>query len=459
MIRKLFRPLAVVLLLMVSQQAAANEWIYTFRPGDTLWDLCEKYIAAPDCWKKIATRNKVSEPRQIKPGTRLYLPIAWLKVLPASAKVLSTRGDVTVKRADTEDSVALDDGAEILVGDAVITNEGTATLQFADESILIITPGSEVLFDTLTLYGESGMVDTRVRLNRGRARARVKPVEGPASRYEILTPAAVAAVRGTEFRVVSEATDPPQMRTEVLEGKVAVANDEGEQNVEQGYALKAVSGESPAEPVKLLPAPALTSALPETVSAFPLGISWRPIDGAAAYRLQIYRSGLLFDDLLQEQRLEKPAFAIPKLEEGKYEVAVRAIDNNGFEGMEATHSLNVVAPREFRPVTVDVSLQSDNGNQSLVWQWPEVEGAGKYIVEVTAENGQAAEQRKRIEVVDNRFVQGVSEPGVYHLKVAPVSGGQVLAFSDAATYKIRDANAPPMWVQTVVGLTLLIIIF
>ena len=459
MTANLFRTMAALVLLMVSQQAAANEWIYTFRPGDTLWDLCEKYIAAPDCWKKIATRNNVDEPRSIKPGTRLYLPIAWLKVLPASARVLSARGDVTVRRADTEEPVTLDDGAEILVGDAVITNEGTATLQFADESILIITPGSEVLFDTLTLYGESGMVDTRVRLNRGRARARVKPVEGPASRYEILTPAAVAAVRGTEFRVVSEATDPPQLRTEVLEGKVAVANDAGEQAVAQGYALKAVSGESPAAPVKMLPAPVLTSVLPETVSAFPLALSWQPVDNAAGYRLQIYRTGLLFDDLVQERRLTSATFAVPMLEEGNYEVAVRAIDKNGFEGMEAVYNLVVSAPREYQPVTVQVSLQSDNGRRSLLWQWPEVEGAGKYLVEIVADNGQAAQQRKRIEVVENRFVQGISEPGVYRLKVAPVTGGQILAFSDEADIRVRDENEPPIWVKAVVGLTFLIILF
>ena len=448
------------LLALGAQPVHASEWIYTFRPGDTLWDLCEKYIAARDCWEKVAERNQVKTPRNIKPGTRLYLPISWLKVLPASATVLSTRGNVYLKRADSKERVVLSGGAEILVGDTITTDEGTATLQFADESILIVTPGSEVEFDTLTLYGESGMVDTRVRLNRGRARAKVRPTEGPASRYEILTPAAVAAVRGTDFRVVSEDKDPPEMRTEVLEGNVAVANDAGAQNLAQGYALKAVSGQSPESPVKLLGAPVLISEMPETLSAFPWELRWQAIKGAVAYRLQLYREGLIFDDLLLEQKLSVARYNIPKLPEGNYKTLVSAIDGDGFQGMEAAYRMTVVAPQEIKPPEVTVSIGEENGVRSLHWQWDAIEGVKHYRVAVSADQQQpAGEQQKHFEVMDNQFIQGISEPGIYRLKVAPVVGEQTLAFSDEAMIRVRDENAPPVWVQAIVGITLLIIIF
>ncbi len=54
--------------------------------------------------------------------------------------------------------------------------------------------------DSLGSFDASGMVDTSVRLKKGRVENRVAP-QKPDSRYRIITPAAVAAVRGTEFRV------------------------------------------------------------------------------------------------------------------------------------------------------------------------------------------------------------------------------------------------------------------
>lgn len=439
-----------------SQQASADEWIYSFRPGDTLWDLCKKYIAAPDCWQKIATRNKIAKPKHIKPGTRLYLPISWLKVLPASAKVLSARGDVMVKRAGDETLQPLAVDNEIAVGDQIITSEGTVTLQFADESILIITPGSEVAFDTLTLYGESGMVDTRVRLNRGRARAKVKPVEGPASRYEILTPAAVAAVRGTEFRVVSEDTDPPQMRAEVLEGQVALGNDKGEQAVNEGYALKAVSGEALQEPVQLLPAPSFTTQLPEVISAFPWRLAWQPIDRAAAYRVQIYSRGFFFDDLIQEAKISRANFSLQQLEEGQYDIKVRAIDRNGFEGMDAKYFVAVAGSRQVKPVSVDSDVVVSEERTLIHWHWQPVDGAEKYLLQLTAK---ASGEERQVEVVEPYFEQAVAGPGEYQLQVAPVIGKQILAYGERENVTIRDSDQPPPWAQAIVFLTILLAIF
>ncbi|MCG8315108.1 MAG: FecR domain-containing protein [Pseudomonadales bacterium] len=448
---KLIKPLLFLwLVLLYSPQTYANEWIYTFRPGDTLWDLCEKYIAARDCWKKIATRNQVQEPRQIKPGTRLYLPISWLKVLPASAKVLAKRGEAELWRAEADTSVPLAVSMDIVVGDKILTKDGTVTLQFADESVLIVTPGSEVEFDTLTMYGESGMVDTRVRLNRGRAKAKVKPTQGPASRYEILTPAAVAAVRGTAFRVVSESSDPPQMRTEVLEGNVAVGNESGEQALEAGYALKAVSGEAPAEPIKLLPPPLLQENLPEELVAFPWFLQWQAIDGASSYRIQLFKKGLLFDDLIKEARVSDSGFSISRLEQGRYDIVVRGIDPEGFEGLEAVYTVSVVSPVEMTPITVSANLVNNDENKAIMWVWPNVEGVEKYQLYLLADTSQG-QQSKTIEVIGNQFSQGVTEPGEYRLKVAPILKGQVLSYSDEERFHVRDENEAPLWVKVIVG--------
>ena len=371
-------------------------------------------------------------------------------MLPASAKVLAKRGEAELWRADVDAPVPLEVAMEIVVGDRILTKDGTVTLQFADESVLIVTPGSEVQFDTLTMYGESGMVDTRLRLNRGRAKAKVKPAQGPASRYEILTPAAVAAVRGTAFRVISESGDPPQMRTEVLEGNVAVGNDAGEQALAAGYALKAVSGEAPAEPVKLLPPPILQDNLPEELVAFPWPLQWQAIDGASSYRVQLVKKGLLFDDLIKEARTTESSFSVTRLEPGRYDIVVRGIDEQGFEGLEAIYTVSVVSPVEMTPISVSASLINNDQDKAILWAWPGVEGVEKYQLYLLAETKQG-QQTKTIEVIGNQFSQGINEPGEYRLKVAPVLKGQVLSYSDEESVYLRDEDEAPLWVKIIVG--------
>ena len=77
-------------------------------------------------------------------------------------------------------------------------------MQFADQSELQVLPNSEVVLDKLSHHKHTGMVDTRIRLNSGSVNTRVEK-QGPDSHYEISTPAAITAVRGTAFRLSSDA--------------------------------------------------------------------------------------------------------------------------------------------------------------------------------------------------------------------------------------------------------------
>ncbi len=346
----------ITLLLLGGGAVRADEWVYTFRPGDTLWVLCNTYVAEPDCWNKVALRNEIINPRRISPGTKLYLPIAWLKVQPAKAKALTVEGGAVIALEDGKFK-AIEKGDTFSVGDHLYSREGSFLLEFADSSQLMVKAGSEILFDTLTLYGDSGMVDTRIRLNRGRVRAKVTPSKGRGSRYEIVTPAAAAAVRGTVFRVSSAEGELPVMTTEVLEGNVNVGNDQGDQPVEAGYAVKAEKGKAVLLPQALLPAPTLTpeveKRLEEVVSVFPLKLEWQSIDGANAYRLELFNieGGIEgevkgVERFVLEDKLIVTHKALSLLKEGLYKINVRAIDSNGFEGVDKTVEFVVLSPRE-----------------------------------------------------------------------------------------------------------------
>lgn len=336
--------LTVALLMGGPVYGEGEEWVYTFRPGDTLWELCTKYVSAKNCWGKVAQRNKIENPRQIPPGSKLYLPIAWLKVLPGQAKAVSVEGEPIVIREGKENSI-IAKGDVFSMGDQLESRSGNFLLEFADGSQLLVKPGSELTFDTLTLYGESGMVDTRVRLNRGRVRAKVSPAKGSGSRYEISTPSAVAAVRGTEFRVVSVDGSDASMRAEVLEGNVQVGNDLGALQVAEGFAVKTQKGQSVEAPVKLLLPPELTVDVEEVVNTFPLELRWRELDAAAHYRIEVFSIEDESLRLLLDEETENSTFDIGLLEKGQYSVNIRGVDGNGFEGKDRVITFAVNDPK------------------------------------------------------------------------------------------------------------------
>lgn len=373
----------LAIVLCFTSVAQADEWVYTFRPGDTLWDICSKYVAAANCWNKIAQRNQIENPRQVRPGTRLYLPIAWLKVKPAAATVVAVIGEAQIVRSDGSISAA-SLGSTLAVGDALSTQAGSVRLQFADGSQLLIKSDSELKMDTLSVYGDTGIADTRVRLNRGRARATVRKNPNGSSRYEIITPAAVAAARGTAFRVSAVDGAVPTMRTEVVEGEVQVGDGSSAESVGAGFAVAASVGEGVSKSIALLEPPELEDSLPEAVTVFPWVLDWATLSGAETYRvevLQVAESKTLLDEYVtRDSKLTFDALA-----EGLYELRVRGIDANNFEGFDSIVALNVVKPiTVVQPVVNGVAKSTGEGKHTVSWSWDSTDHVTRYKVELSA---------------------------------------------------------------------------
>ena len=227
----------------------------------------------------------------------------------------------------------------IELGDALETgHDGFARVTFADESWLEFRPDSLVVFDRYSRFRESGMVDTSLRLERGRIRTWVRPRRGERQRFIINTPSAAAAVRGTEFDLSVDATE--NLRNEVSAGEVEVESLGVARSVPAGYALLARAGEPPLEPVRQLPAPLLES-LP---SPSRIALQWPVISGASAYRLELYKMPEAV--MVGEYRVEQSTWQ-QALEPGDYRLLARAEDSNGLRGEEAMLAVVVdAAPPE-----------------------------------------------------------------------------------------------------------------
>ena len=180
----------------------------------------------------------------------------------------------------------------------------------------------------LRYYQRGGIADTQIRLLRGRVKANVEKLKGLGSRFDVATPAAVAAVRGTEFRVGLEQQDGKSiMVTELLEGALQLENDQGSQSLKAGEALRAVEGQQLQQPVALLPRPRLDFSSAEDV-VLPYQLQWFAVEGASFYKVSLRKEGLL----LWEETTTDEGFEIDLPDDGEYEIQVSAVDAQGFEG-------------------------------------------------------------------------------------------------------------------------------
>ena len=250
----------------------ADEWEYIVVPGDTLWDLTEKYLSDLSFVPRLQELNQVADPSRMTPGTRLRMPMAWTKNAPGDARFVAVHGDVRIEEGSRGAERTAVTGVTVSAGDIVRTRaDGHAALAFFDGSVVSLHPDSTLLLEVIRSYA-AGLNRIRMELMPGRAEARVRPQPAPASRFEIETPAGITSVRGTEFRV-SVPADEKASRVEVLDGTVVVAGGGKEVAVPAGFGVVVQAGSPPAAPLALLPPPDLTG-LPATLVKLPAEIEF-----------------------------------------------------------------------------------------------------------------------------------------------------------------------------------------
>lgn len=336
---RLFRYVLLFVALATPQMIAAEEyWEYTFRPGDSIWKIAEQYTTSVNNYKAIQDLNGIDTgpDRQILPGSRIKIPVAMLKRQPTPAIVVAVSGKCMVIRANG-DEVQARQGTRLYSGDKVITaDQQILRMRFADNSELQVLANSEVTLDKLSHHKKTGMVDTRLRLNRGNVSSWVEKLK-PKSRYEIKTPAAITAVRGTGFRLSSDKAGLIS-RTEVTEGIVAVIAGDSTKQVKEGFGIVAEKGKPLPEPAKLLPAPLIGDN--QSIVATRLKISWGPLKGAGQYRYQLARDDK-FNQLVTDSSTNETTITLDALDSGRYYLRVRGIDTNQLQGLDAVRGYEI----------------------------------------------------------------------------------------------------------------------
>ena len=366
---------------VIPPQVWSEDWTYRLHEGESLSLVAQRFLKMEFTPEQLQLYNGIENDRQIPVGTEIRVPIDWLKDLLAGVKVNYVFGEATLRRRAATESAQLVTETILNAGDRVTTGPDSAvSLLFADNSVLLIGENSEVVFDALSSYKGIGMLDTRIRLQRGRVENRITPLKRPESRYEIHTPAAVTVVRGTDFRISADAAD-ALTRSEVTEGDVEVSAQGESVRVNRGEGTLVEQGKPPAEPRKLLPEPDLSGLTIETAGDA-LQLGWPELEGAVSYRYQLKDSG----KVMVGGGISRSNKAIlPMLPAGEYELGLRGIDDWGLEGLEAIHIFQletVAAPspvRKTEPTLSAAQLQPPVFSpRGMALRWTSVSGAWAY---------------------------------------------------------------------------------
>jgi len=368
------RWLVAVVLAFGSSFAFAVDWEYAVRPGESLWQIAHRYCGSGRGVDRLASHNGLKTPNALRAGVVLRIPVDCLIRQPVNARLLEVDTTASLERVGVQLTPSA--GDEIHMGDTLTTGASFAVVEFADQSRLTIRPNSVVSFVMLTAHGESGMVDTLLRLRKGRVQHAVEGGSGQGHQHRIATPVGAAAVRGTKFRV------------EILDGEVAtVATTEGEVGFSQvsavstpvpaGQGLVASVTSSRTEP--LLPAPEIGVVLRAGVGS---SLSWGEVTDATGYRVTLFSQVKLVVEFVvtaNHWNVDAPL--------GAYTLTVRALAPSGLEGLDARSALEVI------PAAPSGQLASaDHAGLPIQFQWtPSLDDPGPFVVRVRSATGNIKE--------------------------------------------------------------------
>jgi hypothetical protein len=253
-----------------------------------------------------------------------------------------------------------------------------------------------------------------------------------------MTPAAVSAVRGTQYRI-SAAANPSVSRIEVVAGLVSVSGRGKTRLVPDKFGTVVRINKPPETPVRLLPPPNI-SILPPIIERVPIPLNFSPLSGAVAYRAQIAPDTefktLLFDGLSDSSQVRGPI-----LPDGDYVLRVRGIDSKGLEGLDTYHRFTLNARPE-PPTLVAPKYNAVVLDKLPLFQWSEPQKVASYHFQL-ADDEQFS--HVLIDIPDHPkssldFDQSLPFT-TYYWRVATLSStGEKGPFSDPQRFRLQAAS-------------------
>jgi len=345
---------------------------------DTLIGLCQKHLTHPEKWPQVSKLNRLPDSNYIAPGQKIIVPVALLKGVPMDGTVTFLQGEAFVQSTGSSEWRPLKLREIISEGGALKTAANSALeISFEDGTSFLLREQSLLSVKT----SKKGMLHLLrvLRLEGGKIISRVKSATGKDSRFEIETPSALAAARGTHYRVAVDGQG--TTRAEMLESRIDLSAMGATVPLKEGEGSLAHRNEPPSPPIRLLdpPEPQNVAAVYGNKSST---ISFSRVQNAAQYRVLLARD----QEGKQAARIAliKPdeAFVFEGLDDGSYYLLATSI---GEEGLEGAPSKPCEIKVRRKPLPPDIVAPLDKAalpEMPLKSQWHNVLGVSAYQVQI-----------------------------------------------------------------------------
>ena len=337
-----FCSLMCVYSAFAEEHAAETAWHYTVKPNDSFELIYRKYLATRAGIAKLSSHNQHPLSKKLQPRQVLIIPLALLKKTPANVQVLVASGDVMASSAQQQTPRAIKVGDALTQGDKLKTGKySVAKLRFADGSVVDVQQNSSIEIHASYQYAGKETFVSLLKLNNGRTEIEANPNRTIGNSMQIETPSAIAAVRGTRFRV---ATDADIALQETIEGQVAFSAAGQEVLLAKGYGSVVEKNQAPLPPIVLPDSPDV-SGFKQQFEKNHAVFNLVPQTEVVAFVSQLARDAE-FTQIVHEhvtQAEQNATLAITDLADGQYYLRLRAQEVHGLQGQSAVHSFTVKA--------------------------------------------------------------------------------------------------------------------
>ncbi len=306
---------------------------YSVRKNDSLDNLARRFFVSLTAINRVVATNHMGRPRKLRENETLLIPYDVLRWTAVNGQVMSFRGGVKVGNQIATVGKQIDEGAQI----ETAANSFVA-VGFPDGSISTLPSNSRVRAVSLRRYLVNGEVDRRFVVEKGGSEWRVTPLQSKGDRFEVRTPVATTAVRGTEFRV-TYSEQGSLSGTGVVKGEVGFGTPSAEQSVPLPIGFGAVTDPGGTiDKRKLLAAPELAPGYAKQRAAT-VSFSAQPVEGAQAYLFEIANDSALLDTLTTIQS-DTAVGTLAELADGQYFLRVSAVDGVRLQGISRTYAFS-----------------------------------------------------------------------------------------------------------------------
>jgi hypothetical protein len=442
-------PLVCLVLLFVSSFAGAAERTidFTVSKGDSLINICKKYLEDPNKWQEIAKINKLKNPNRIYAGQTLIIPATFLKGAPTQGVVTFVKGDVKVQPPGGNELTPLRHNDRVREGSKIKTgDESSVEITLEDGSIIFQRSNTELGIVTAKQKGGVQFIH-KLSLEAGKVVTRIKGATGHESRFEIDTPTSTGVARGTEFR--TSVDNDKATRYEVLEGTVSVAGRTNKIDVRQGEGAVVRKDGSGIEARKLLPPPA--QADPEPVyKNLPLRLRFMEVEGARSYRVMIAKDET-FRDTVEDQVIRpRDAMEIRSIRDGSYFLQSVSIDDAGIEGLPSSAVLVEVKVNPLPPFIRSPEQKGEYKEKTVEFGWLRVQDASRYQIQVAEDGGFRTVVEDKADLQNLSYTFVAPAPKTYFFRIRSIAGdGYEGTWSDTVNFSMVPPPPAPPQVQEV----------